>query len=62
MAGSAAEEMLGEGRGILTPFRESKAMSKALMKLLDDPCGERCHLIFLAQGAMARRQTDRISP
>ena len=31
-----AEEMLGEGRGILTPFRDSEAMSKALMKLLDD--------------------------
>jgi len=30
-----------------------------LMKLLDDPCGERCHLIFLAQGAMGRRQTDK---
>ncbi len=30
-----------------------------LMKLLDDPSRERCHLIFLAQGAMARRQTDK---
>jgi hypothetical protein len=28
-----------------------------LMKLLDDPLRERCHLIFLAQGAMGRRQT-----
>ncbi len=30
-----------------------------LMKLLDDASGERCHLIFLAQGAMSRRQTDK---
>jgi hypothetical protein len=30
-----------------------------LMKLLDDPTRERCHLIFLAQGAMGRRQTDK---
>jgi hypothetical protein len=30
-----------------------------LMKLLDDPPRERCQLIFLAQGAMARRQTDK---
>ena len=30
-----------------------------LMKLLDDPARERCHLIFLAQGAMSRRQTDK---
>ena len=30
-----------------------------LMKLLDDPPRERCHLIFLAQGAMGRRQTDK---
>lgn len=29
------------------------------MKLLDDPPKERCHLIFLAQGAMGRRQTDK---
>ncbi|MBM4094274.1 MAG: hypothetical protein FJ276_33425, partial [Planctomycetes bacterium] len=29
------------------------------MKLLDDPTRERCHLIFLAQGAMGRRQTDK---
>jgi ERCC4-related helicase len=33
--------------------------SVELMKLLDDPARERCHLILLAQGAMARRQTDR---
>ena len=33
--------------------------SLELMKLLDDPPGERCHLIFLAQGAMNRRQTDK---
>jgi len=30
-----------------------------LMKLLDDAPRERCHLIFLAQGAMSRRQTDK---
>jgi Helicase conserved C-terminal domain/SNF2-related domain len=30
-----------------------------LMKLLDDPPRERCHLIFLAQGAMSRRQGDK---
>ena len=30
-----------------------------LMKLLDDPPRTRSHLIFLAQGAMARRQTDK---
>jgi ERCC4-related helicase len=30
-----------------------------LMKLLDDPPRLRCHLIFLAQGAMGRRQTDK---
>jgi superfamily II DNA or RNA helicase len=30
-----------------------------LMKLLDDPPRQRCHLIFLAQGAMGRRQTDK---
>jgi len=30
-----------------------------LMKLLDDPSRVRCHLIFLAQGAMGRRQTDK---
>lgn len=33
--------------------------SVELMKLLDDPLRERCHLIFLAQGAMNRRQTDK---
>lgn len=33
--------------------------SVELMKLLDDPAHERCHLIFLAQGAMGRRQTDK---
>ena len=30
-----------------------------LMRLLDDPSRERCHLIFLGQGAMGRSQTDR---
>jgi superfamily II DNA or RNA helicase len=33
--------------------------SVEVMKLLDDPPRERCHLIFLAQGAMGRRQTDK---
>ena len=33
--------------------------SIAFMKLLDDRPRKRCHLIFLAQGAMARRQTDK---
>jgi superfamily II DNA or RNA helicase len=30
-----------------------------LMKLLDDPPRERCHLVFLAQGAMSRSQADK---
>lgn len=30
-----------------------------LLKLLDDPAGERSHLIFLAQGAMSRQQSDK---
>ncbi len=30
-----------------------------LMKMLDDPSRERCHLIFLAHGAMGRSQTDK---
>lgn len=33
--------------------------SVELMKLLDDPLRERCHLIFLAQGAMSRQQSDK---
>lgn len=33
--------------------------SVELMKLLDDAPRERCHLIFLANGAMARNQTDK---
>lgn len=33
--------------------------SVELMKLLDDAPSERCHLIFIAQGAMARQQSDR---
>jgi hypothetical protein len=32
--------------------------SNELLKLLDDPSRERCHLIFLAHGAMGRQQTD----
>ena len=30
-----------------------------LMRLLDDPPRQRCHLILLAQGAMSRSQTDK---
>lgn len=33
--------------------------SVELMKLLDDAPRERCHMIFLAQGAMSRRQSDK---
>lgn len=33
--------------------------SVALLKLLDDPRRTRAHLVFLAQSAMARRQSDR---
>jgi superfamily II DNA or RNA helicase len=33
--------------------------SVEFMKLLDDPPRERCHLIFLAQGAMSRSQSDK---
>ena len=33
--------------------------SVELMKLLDDPPRVRCHLIFLAQRAMSRRQSDK---
>lgn len=33
--------------------------SVELMKLLDDPPRDRCHMIFLAQGAMGRQQTDK---
>jgi hypothetical protein len=29
-----------------------------LLKLLDDKPSERCHIVFLAQGAMSRNQTD----
>ncbi|MER3468859.1 MAG: glycosyl transferase family 1, partial [Thermoflexus sp.] len=32
-----AEEILGEGRGILVPFRDPKAMAQALDRLLSDP-------------------------
>ncbi len=30
-----------------------------LMRLLDDPIRQRCHLVLLAQGAMSRKQTDK---
>lgn len=33
--------------------------SVELLKLLDDPLSVRCHLIFLAQRAMSRRQSDK---
>jgi len=33
--------------------------SVGLLKLLDDPARERCQVIFLAQGAMSRRQSDK---
>jgi superfamily II DNA or RNA helicase len=33
--------------------------SVELMKLMDDPRRQRAHLIFLSQGAMGRRQTDK---
>lgn len=33
--------------------------SVEFMRLLDDPPRTRCHLVFLAQGAMGRRQTDK---
>jgi hypothetical protein len=43
-----------------TAFRYGVARhSVELMKLLDDPYRERCHMIFLAQGAMSRSQTDK---
>ena len=29
------------------------------LKLLDDPSRTRCHMVFLAQGSMARRQSDK---
>lgn len=29
------------------------------LKLLDDPARTRCHMVFLAQGSMARRQSDK---
>jgi hypothetical protein len=43
-----------------TAFRYGIARhSVELMKHLDDPIQERCHLIFLVQGAMSRQQTDK---
>lgn len=38
---------------------DSARHSVEFMRLLDDPADERCHLIFLAQGAMSRSQTDK---
>ena len=38
---------------------DSARHSVKLMRLLDDPADERCHFIFLAQGAMSRKQTDK---
>ncbi|MDA1016091.1 MAG: SNF2-related protein, partial [Planctomycetota bacterium] len=47
-------------------FRSRRALrygvarhSVDLMKLLDDDTRERCHIVFLAQGAMGRKQTDK---
>ena len=65
-------ELYLEGRYPITQLSASKRVltdpsalrygvarhSVELMKLLDDPSRERCHLIFLAQGAMGRRQKD----
>lgn len=55
--------------GIEAPRKERTAIgavrygiarhSIELLKLLDDPPRERCHVIFLAQGAMNRRQSDK---
>jgi len=45
---SPAALRYGEARG-----------SSELLKLLDDSPKERCHLIFLAHGALARQQTDK---
>ena len=52
----------GASKGALkdpSAFRYGVARhSVELMKLLDDPSRERCHLVFLAQGAMGRSQKD----
>ena len=47
-----AEEILGEGRGILVPFRDPKAMAQALDRLLSDPEAHR----RLREAAYARGQ------
>ena len=41
-------------------FRYGVARSSVdFLKLLDDPARVRCHMVFLAQGSMARRQSDK---
>jgi ERCC4-related helicase len=41
-------------------FRYGIARSSVdFLKLLDDPARVRCHIVFLAQGSMARRQSDK---
>ena len=41
-------------------FRYGIARSSVdFLKLLDDPASVRCHIVFLAQGSMARRQSDK---
>lgn len=41
-------------------FRYGIARSSVdFLKLLDDPARVRCHVVFLAQGSMARRQSDK---
>jgi hypothetical protein len=52
--------------GLLSELRDISAVrygiarhSVQLLRYLDDHSDERCHLIFLAQGSMGRRQTDK---
>ena len=41
-------------------FRYGVARSSVdFLKLLDDPARVRCHMVFMAQGSMARRQSDK---
>ena len=59
-------EPVQRGEATLKELRRSTAVrygvarhSVDLMKLLDDSPRERCHFIFLAQGAMSRSQSDK---